>query len=337
MKYLSKPVFMISSQPAAALLRWLFAVSSLFVATLAVAQTYPARLVRLVVAGAPGGSNDAIARTIGQRLSERWGQSVVVENQSGASGAIAVGMVARAAPDGYTLGNLGASTLVGMTVGSEIERSFNFRTAFAPITQLVSQPYVVVVHPSLPVQSIADLIAYARSRPGELNYGSLGDNTSTHLGMELFAALAGVEMTHVPYKSTAQVTTDLMSGRVHVLLGGALSSMPLVKSGKLKALAVTGANRSKVMPDLPTVAEAGVAGFSLDPWFGLIAPAGTPAAFIQLIHRDVVQSMNAPDLREKFAATGTEVATSNTPADFGALLAREIERWEKFARTRKKS
>ena len=327
----------IVSTPWLAFCRAAFAAAGLCAATLSCGQTYPSKLVRMVVAGAPGGSNDAIARTISQKLSERWGHAVVVENQSGASGAIAVGMVARAAPDGYTLGNLGASTLVGMTVGSEIERGFNFKTAFAPITQLVSQPYVFVVHPALPVQSIADLIAHARSRPGELNYGSLGDNTSTHLGMELFASLAGIEMTHVPYKSTAQVTTDLMSGRVHALLGGALSSMPLVKSGKLKALAVTGATRSKVIPDLPTVAEAGVTGFGLDPWFGLMAPAGTPLAIIQLIHRDAVQSMNAPDLREKFAATGTEVTTSNTSADFGALLAREIDRWEKFAKLRRKS
>jgi len=301
------------------------------------AQNYPSKPVRMMVSGAPGGSNDAIARTVAQKLSERWGQSVVVENHSGASGAIAVGMVARAAPDGYTLGNLGASTLTGLTVSqSEIKRDFNFKTSFAPITQLVSQPYVLVVNPGLQASSVKELIALAKGRPGELNYGSLGENTSTHLGMELFTSLAGVKMTHVPYKSTAQVTADVASGRVHVLFGGALSSIPLVKAGKLRALAVTSASRSKVLPDLPTISEAGVAGFSLDPWFGLMAPAGTPQAIIQQIHRDAVAGMNAQDIRDKFAKTGTEVMLSATPAEFGAMLEKEIERWEKFAGERRK-
>ncbi len=301
----------------------------------AMAQGYPAKPVRMVVAGAPGGSNDTISRTVAQKLSERWGQPVVVENQAGASGAIAVGMVARAAPDGYVLGNLGASTLVGMVTTTDIKRDFNFRTSFTPITQLVSQPYVFVVHPSLPVKSISEFIAYAKQHPGEINFASLGDNTSTHLGMELFASIAGIQMTHVPYKATAQIDTDLMAGRVQALLGGSLSSMPLVKAGKLRALAVTSAERSKVMPDLPTVAESGVPGYSLDPWFGLMGPAGLPPAVVQRVHDDAVAGMNSPDIRQKFAASGTEVVTSAVPADFGQVLVREIDRWEKFAASRK--
>lgn len=312
-----------------------FGVAALCLTALAQAQSYPSKPVRVIVSGAPGGSNDAIARTISQKLSERWGQSVVVENHSGASGAIAVGMVARSTPDGYTLGNLGASTLVGLTTSTEIKRDFNFKTAFAPITQLVSQPYVFVINPALPINSISDLVAYAKKNPGKLNFASLGDNTSTHLGMELFASLAGIEMTHVPYKATAQIATDLMAGRVQALLGGALSSMPLVKAGKLRALAVTSAVRSKVMPDLPTVAESGVAGYSLDPWFGLMGPAGLPQAVVQRVHADAVASMNTTDMRERLAATGTEVVTSAAPADFGAMLTREIDRWEKFAAARK--
>lgn len=312
-----------------------FVLGGLCAAGLAHAQAYPTKPVRMMVSGAPGGSNDAIARTVSQKLSERWGQPVVVENQSGASGAIAVGMVARAAPDGYTLGNLGASTLVGLVTSTEIKRDFNFKTAFAPITQLVSQPYVFVINPSLPVKSIAEFVAYAKQHPGELNYASLGDNTSTHLGMELFASLSGIQMTHVPYKATSQIATDLMAGRVQALLGGALSSMPLVKAGKLRALAVTSASRSKVMPDLPTVSEAGVAGYSLDPWFGLMGPAGLPPAVVQKVHDDAVAGMNSADIREKFAASGTEVVTSPVPADFGVMLSREIERWEKFAANRK--
>jgi tripartite-type tricarboxylate transporter receptor subunit TctC len=313
-----------------------FGVVALCAATLVQAQTYPSKQVRMIVSGAPGGSNDAIARTISHKLSERWGQPVVVENNSGASGAIAVGMVARSTPDGYILGIIGASTLVGLTTNTEIKRDFNFKTAFTPITQLVSQPYVFVINPGLPINSISDLIAYAKKNPGALNYASLGDNTTTHLGMELFAGLAGIEMTHVPYKATAQIATDLMAGRVQALLGGALSSMPLVKTGKLRALAVTSAARSKVMPDLPTVGESGVAGYSLDPWFGLMGPAGLPQAIVQRVHADAVAGMNSADIREKFGATGTEIVTSAVPADFGAMLNREIDRWEKFAAARKK-
>jgi tripartite-type tricarboxylate transporter receptor subunit TctC len=309
--------------------------AGLCAAPAAQAQNYPTKPVRMMVSGAPGGSNDAIARTVSQKLSERWGQPVVVENQSGASGAIAVGMVARAAPDGYTLGNLGASTLVGLVTSTEIKRDFNFKTAFAPITQLVSQPYVFVINPSVPAKNIAEFVAYAKQNPGKINFASLGDNTSTHLGMELFASLTGIQMTHVPYKATSQIATDLMAGRVQALLGGALSSMPLVKAGKLRALAVTSAERSKVMPDLPTVSESGVPGYSLDPWFGLMGPAGLPAAVVKRVHDDAVAGMNTPDIREKLAASGTEVVLSPAPADFGNMLAREIDRWEKFAAARK--
>lgn len=299
-------------------------------------QAYPVKPVRIMVSGAPGGSNDVVARTISQKLAERWGQAVVVENQTGASGSIAVGMVARANPDGYTLGNLGASTLVGLvTSESELQRDFNFRTSFAPISQLVSQPYVFVINPDLPAKSIRDFIAYVRNRPGELNYGSLGENTSTHLGMLLFADMAGISMTHVPYKATSQVTGDVVSGRIHALLGGALSSMPMVRAGKLRALAVTSALRSKVMPDLPTVAEAGIPGYSLDPWFGLMAPARTPAAIIAKVHKDTVESMDNAELREKFGRSGTEIVTSATPAEFSSMLQKEIDRWEKFAKARR--
>ena len=300
------------------------------------AQAYPVKPVKLLVSGAPGGSNDVVARTVAQKLSERWNQPVVVENHTGASGAIAVGMVAKAVPDGYTLGNLGASTLVGLVTGDDAQRDFNYRTAFAPISQLVSQPYVFVINPAVPARSIKEFIAYARPRPGELNYGSLGDNTSTHTGMELFAEMAGISMTHVPYKASSQVTGDVVAGRLQALLGGAISSVPLVRAGKLRALAVTSAVRSKVMPDLPTVAESGLTGYSLDPWFGLMAPAKTPAAIVGKVHKDIVEGMDSPELREKFGRSGTEIVTSATPAEFAGMLEREIERWEKFARSRRK-
>lgn len=185
-----------------ALAAGLLAAALLAHAGTAAAQAWPVKPVKLLVSGAPGGSNDVVARTVAQKLSERWGQAVVVENHTGASGAIAVGMVAKAVPDGYTLGNLGASTLVGLVTGEDQQRDFNYRTAFAPISQLVSQPYVFVINPGVPARTIKEFIAHAKTRPDELNYGSLGDNTSTHTGMELFSDMAGIRMTHVPYKAS---------------------------------------------------------------------------------------------------------------------------------------
>ncbi len=294
---------------------------------------YPNKPLRILVTGAPGGSNDKISRTIGQKLGERWNTAVIVDNRTGAGGAVAMEIAARAAPDGYTVWNLGFSTLVNAAVAGSNKLPLDIRTAFAPITQLISQPYVLVINPSLPVNSVKDLIAYAKHRPGVLNYASLGSGTATHLGMKIFESMSATNMVHVPFKGTSQALIDLIAGQVHVLLGGSLSAMPQVKAGKLRALAVTSLKRSKLLPELPTISEAGVPGFELDSWFGLVAPAGTPPAVILVLQREVKQILDAADVRENLARDGSEAFPSNSPAEFRNLIEKDFSRWEKFAKT----
>ena len=294
---------------------------------------YPNRPIRILMSGSGGGSTDVITRLVTQKLGERWGQPFLVENMSGASGAIAAETAARAAPNGYTLYAMSSSSAVAAAVEEKNARSINFRTAYAPITQMVSQPYVAVVNATVPVTSIKELIAYAKGKPGALNYGSLGIGSATHMGTELFKSMAGIDMVHVPYKGTNQVEGDLVAGHIQMLFGGAQSSMPMVKSGKTRALALTSAKRSKLLPDLPTIAETGLPGFDLDAWFGLAAPAGTPQAVLLKIHVDAVRILNTPEVRDKLAAGGSETAPSDSPATFGAFVNREMDKWEKFVKT----
>lgn len=297
---------------------------------------YPTKPVRIIVSGSPGGTSDAVARTVATHLAERWKSAVIVENMSGAAGAIAIGAAARAAPDGYTLHSMGASTMVSLVVDGVAKRGINFKTAFSPITLEASQPYVFVIHPSIPAQNIKEFIAYAKANPGKVNYASLGENTSSHLGMELFSDLADVEMAHIPYKATSPIQTDLVAGRIHALLGGALSSIPQVRVGKLRAIAVTSAKRSRLLPDIPAIAET-LPGYSVEPWFGLVAPAGTPQPIISKVFNDAFQILSDKDLVAKFAATGTELAPSASPAEFKEMLDKEVDRWERFAAKRQKS
>ncbi len=293
---------------------------------------YPNRPIRIILAGSTGGSTDVVTRLVTQKISELWGQSFVVENMTGGTGVIASEIVARAAPNGYTLYAVSSSTTVGAAVEEKTPRSINFRTAYTPITLMVVQPYVVVVNAALPVTSVKELIAYAKSKPGQLNYGSLGVGSATHMGTELFKSMAGIDMVHVPYKGTNQVETDLVAGHIQVLFGGALSSMPMAKAGKTRALAVTSLKRSKLIPNLPSIAEAGLLGFDLTAWFGLLAPAGTPQPVIQKIYSDAVRVLNTPEVRDQLAAGGSETAPSESPGAFGAFINAEMEKWEKFAK-----
>ncbi len=295
--------------------------------------TYPSKLVKIIVSGSPGGTSDAVARTVAMNLADRWKSSVIVENMSGAAGAIAISTAARAVPDGYTLHSMGASTMVSLVVDGVAKRGVNFKTAFSPITLEASQPYVFVIHPSIPAQSIKEFIAYAKANPGKVNYASLGENTSSHLGMELFSDMADVEMAHIPYKATNPILNDLIAGRIQALLGGALSSIPQARAGKLRAIAVTSGKRSKLLPDIPAVAET-LPGYSIDPWFGLVAPAGTPQPIISKVFNDAVQILSDKDLVAKFAATGTELTPSASPAEFKEMLDKEVDRWERFAAKR---
>ena len=291
-------------------------------------DAYPSKPVRVLVGAPPGSGSDMIMRIISLRLSERWNHSVVIDNRAGALGAISLEIAAQAAPDGYTLTTLSGQNLTGMllkTVQVDIPK------AFTPVVQMVALPYLLVVTPSLPVNSVRELIALAKAKP--LVYASSGTGSVVHLGMEMFKAMAGVPMTHIPYKGSGQSMVDVMSGRVQLAITNSLTATPLVRSGRLRALAVTSARRSATFADLPTVAEAGVPGFELTSWYGLFAPAKTPMRIVRTINRDVMEVMNSAEMKVKLAADAAEAAPPNTPEDFRKIIAREVEVWDKFIKT----
>lgn len=291
------------------------------------AETYPVKPIRLLVGFAPGGGSDILARTVGQKLAERVGQPVVTDNRSGAGGTIAMEIAAKSAPDGYTLLVVSGSQLTNASLVTKV--SYDIRKTFTPITQMTSQPYVMVVHPSLPAKSVKELIALARAKPGALNYASSGTGSSAHLGMELFKSMAKVEMVHIPYKGSGQAFIDLLGGQVQSLLASAISAMPHVKGGRLRALGVTSAKRAASLPDLPTIAEAGLPGFDVTGWYGLVAPASTPQLIIVSLNRTLREILEASEIRVKFAGEGTEAAPS-APAQFGRTIAAEIDKWSKL-------
>ena len=291
-------------------------------------DAYPSKPVRVLVGAPPGSGSDMIMRIISLRLSERWNHSVVIDNRAGALGAISLEIAAQAAPDGYTLTTLSGQNLTGMllkTVQVDIPK------AFTPVVQMVALPYLLVVTPSLPVNSVRELIALAKAKP--LVYASSGTGSVVHLGMEMFKAMAGVPMTHIPYKGSGQSMVDVMSGRVQLAITNSLTATPLVRSGRLRALAVTSARRSATFADLPTVAEAGIPGFELTSWYGLFAPAKTPMRIVRTINRDVMEVMNSAEMKVKLAADAAEAAPPNTPEDFRKIIAREVEVWDKFIKT----
>ncbi len=294
---------------------------------------YPSRPIRIILGASIGGSTDVVTRLVTQKITELWSQPFLVENLTGGTGVIASETVARSIPNGYTLYAVSSSNIVNSAVDLKIVRSFNFRTSFIPITMMVVQPYVLVVNVSVPVTTVKELIAYAKSKPGQLNYGSLGIGSATHIGTELFKSMAGIDMVHVPYKGTNQVESDLVAGHIQVLFGGALSSMPLAKSGKTRALAVTSVKRSKLLPDLPTISESGLAGFDLTAWFGLMAPAGTPQEIIQKIFIAATRVINTPEVRDQLAAGGSETNPSDSSASFGVFINSEIDKWGKFGKS----
>jgi tripartite-type tricarboxylate transporter receptor subunit TctC len=292
-------------------------------------QAYPVRALRLVVPSAPGGGADITARIIAPRLSEQLGQQVVVENRSGAGTMIGGEVVARAAPDGYTL-LLGISTLA---INPAIYRKVPYDALrdFAPVSQLVSLPNVLVTHPSLPVKTVRELIAFARSRPGELNFASAGVGTNPHLSMELFLVMTGTRMVHVPYKGAGPGIVDLVAGHVPVMTPSILSGLPHVKGGRLRALGVTGAKRAGGAPDIPTIAEAGVPGYEAVQWFGVAAPAGTPREIIGRLHGEIVHLLQSAEVRARLSGDGADPVGSS-PDEFAAFLRAETVKWAKVVR-----
>ena len=294
------------------------------------AQAWPSKPVTVIVPFPAGGTTDIVARLTAQKLSEAWGQPVIVDNRAGAGGNIGSAMVAKAAPDGYTLlmGTVGTHAINASLYD---KMPYDVVKDFAPITNVAAVPNMLVVTPSLPVNSVPELIAYAKQNPGKLNMASSGNGTSIHLSGELFKVMTGIQMEHVPYKGSAPALTDLMGGQVQVMFDNMPSAIAHVKAGKLKAIAVTTAKRSPAMPDLPTIDEAGVKGFEAASWFGLLAPAGTPKEIVAKVQADVVKAMKTTDLTEKMGQQGA-AAVGNTPDEFAAYIKAELAKWEKVVK-----
>jgi tripartite-type tricarboxylate transporter receptor subunit TctC len=296
----------------------------------ALAQTYPDKPIRILVGFAAGGPADITARLIGDRLSEAWANPVIVENLTGAAGNLATDRVAKSAPDGYTL--LAAASATIVTNPSLYQKlPFDPVKDLAPITQAVYTPNILAVHPDVPARSVQELAAYAKQNPGKLSFGSAGPGTSQHLAGELFKTMAAIDIQHVPYRGIAAVMPDLIGGRLTMAFGNISAVLPLVRDGKLRALAVTSARRYGAVPDLPTMIEAGFPGFDSTAWFGLMAPAGTPMDIIDRLHRESVRILALPEVRKRFDELGIEVI-GNTPAEFAAVIAAETPQWAKVIR-----
>jgi tripartite-type tricarboxylate transporter receptor subunit TctC len=304
-----------------ALLAFMFVVA----ASVAIADTYPSKPIRLLVGVPPGGANDFVARAIAQQLTEQLGQSVVVENRGGAGGNIAADLVAKSPPDGYTLF---LSVIGTMAINPSLYPSIPFDSIrdFATISQLTSMPQVMLVHPSIPANTVQEFIAYAKKNPGKINFASGGSGTATHLAAELFKSMAGIDMVHVPYKGNGPATVDLLSGRVAVMFDQIATALPSVKDGRLHALGVSTAKRSPAAPDIPTIAEGGLPGYDVTTWHGLVAPAGTPRPIIDRLHDEVVKALNSPMVKQRFASAGI-VPVSSTPEEFAAFTQAEVIRW----------
>ena len=291
------------------------------------AEAYPTKPVKLVVPYPPGGPTDIVARVVAQKLSEQTGQQFIVDNRPGAGGNTGAELVARSAPDGYTL--LIATTAHAINPSLFKNLGYRLTKDLAPVSLLTSGPLVIVANPALPAKNVAELVALAKTKPGQLNFASSGNGQSTHLAAELFASMAGVKMTHIPYKGSAPALTDVMGGQAQLMFDTMLSSMPHVKGGKLKALAVTSAQRSPAAPDVPTVAESGVPGlqgYEAIAWNGLLAPAGTPPEVVARLNAELKKALTLPEVKDKFAAQGFAAAW-NTPEAFGGFMNTEVEKW----------
>jgi tripartite-type tricarboxylate transporter receptor subunit TctC len=294
-------------------------------------EPYPSRPIRMVVGYAPGGGTDVMARLLSARMSETLGQSVFVENKPGNSGILAAGQVAKSAPDGYTL-MMGVVSLNAIQPSLVADLPFDPVKDFAPVNLTASVPHFIVVHPSLAVNSVKELIAYAKANPGKISYPSAGNGTTPHIAGEMFRAMTGTDMVHVPYKSTGQSMPDLLAGRLQVGFDTLPTTATYVRQGKLRALAVTGARRLADFPNVPTVEEAGVPGYRFGTWYGVFAPAGTPATIVQKLHAEIAKALQSPEIHAKFAEMGVDDTVTRTPEDFAALVRSDIARFAKLVK-----
>lgn len=303
----------------------LFFVTALFFSTAVWAQDFPRKPVRIVAPFSPGGATDALARLVGNKLTERWGQNAMIDNRVGASGHIGADYVAKSAPDGYTLLVAGTPHAIGVSLFQKL--TYNMEKDLTPINRFATYPSAIVVHPSLPVKSVTGLIALAKARPGELNFGSAGSGSPNHLAMELFKSMAKVKMAHIPYKGgSGQMVGDLVAGQIQLASLGLPPAMTFVKAGRLRVLAVTGAKRSPLLPDEPTVSEAGLPGFDVTSWYGMFAPAGLPADILKKLNEDITVALASPDLGKRLDSLGADPAPLS-PEEFGNFVRHEIAKW----------
>ena len=300
-------------------------------ATTVQAQEYPAKTVRMIVPFAPGGATDVLARIVSLKLYERWGQIVIVDNRVGASGNIGAEYVAKSvAADGYTLLVAGSPHAINMSLFNNLR--YDLARDVAPITSIAAFPSLIAVHPSVPVKSVKDLIALARARPGQINFGSAGNGSPNHLSMEMFKTMAKVDMTHIPYKGgSGQMVSDLLAGQVQLASMGLPPAMPYVKSGRLRVIAVTSAKRSPLLPQAPTVAETGLPGYEVNSWYGVFAPPALPKEIIAKINADIVAVLGLADVKERLTGLGAEPQPM-TPDDFGKFVRDDIAKWSKVVK-----
>ena len=291
--------------------------------------TYPNKPLRLIVPFAPGGSNDIVARIIGYKFAEHFKQQVIIDNRGGASGIIGTDLAAKAPHDGYTLLMMSLTLAVNPSLYKKLP--YDTEKDLIPVSLVASAPLILVVHPSLPVKSLKELIAHAKANPGKLNFGSGGPGTTPHLAGEMLKGMAGLQMTHVPYKGGGPALADLMGGQLQLILENIPSTLPHVKSGKLRVLALTGLTRSALVPDVPTLDEAGLKGYEIVGWNGLFVPAATPNAIVSRLHTETVTALAQPDIKERLSGLGAE-GIGNTPAQFSAFVKGEIKKWAQVVR-----
>jgi tripartite-type tricarboxylate transporter receptor subunit TctC len=306
------------------------AVSLALCASFAAAQSYPNRPIRLVVPFPAGGPNDIIGRLVAQKLGDTLGQQMVVDNRAGAGGNIGTDLVAKSPADGYTLLSGGMGSLIMNPIIDKVP--YDTLRDFAPVILMASAPNVLVTHPSLPVRDVKGLIALARAHPGQLNYGSGGVGSTPHLSGALFNSMTGVNIVHIPYKGNAPAITDLLGGQVQLAYLGIPPVQPHIQSGKLKALAVTSERRSATLPQVPTIAESGVPGYELSPWYGILAPAGTPSDIVMKLNAAIAKIVRTPEMKEKLAGIGAEAETT-TPEAYAARMKSDLARWTKVIRS----
>ena len=298
--------------------------------TASATQTYPTKPIRFIVGFAPGGATDIIARALAQKLSDAFGQQVVVDNRAGGGGTIAAMMASKSPPDGYTM-LMGTISTLATNVSTYKNLPYDPLRDFAPVTLAAATPYFVTVNAGMP-STLKDFIALAKAKPGQINFGSSGAGGGAHLSAELFRSMAGIEMTHVPYKGAALALTDVMAGQIQMSFSQPLIVLPHLRSGRIKALAITSAKRSTALPEYPTIAESGLPGYESSSWQGIVVPHGTPPAIITRLHGELVKGLRAKDIGERLAAEGTDPG-GNSPAEFGAYIKREIEKWARVVKS----